>query len=292
MEIQEPGDCFSGRCPGPRDPIAHPSFGRVARCRRCGVVRVDPPRSAETMANLHRTPEYFNHPYFAARRDVANAKLIRKHRAMIATMTMGGRQKGASLLDIGCDTGSLLCVARDEFGMQVTGLEISEQAAEVARSRHGLDVVVGTMESTGLAPDSFHYITMIDLIEHVADPVALLKSARRLLRPGGRLYIVTPNHDALIHSIGIALDRIAGRLSQPLIDHLYIPWHEFYFDARSMAAALRAAGLSMCSAVPQEFPLDEFGHGIVLKAMLWPVFLMQRLVSRQSLLVVVAERTG
>lgn len=290
MALQETGDCFSGGCPGPRDAIAHPSFGTVARCRRCGVVRVDPPRSAETMADLHRTPEYFNHPYFVARRDIANADLTRKHRDVIEAMSAGGRREGARLLDIGCDTGSLLCVARDDFGMQVTGLEISERAAEVARSRNGLNVVVGTMESTGLAPESFDYITMIDLIEHVSDPLALLKSARRLLRPGGRLYIMTPNHDALIHLIGIALDRITGRLSQPLIDHLYIPWHEFYFEARTMAAALRSSGLSMRSAVAQEFPLDEFGHGFVLKAMLWPIFQVQRLVSRQSLLVVVAER--
>ena len=40
-----------------------------------------------------------------------------------------------------------------------------------------------------------------------------------------------------------------------------------------------------------EFPLDEFGHGAVLKAMLWPVFQVQWLVGRQSLLVAVAERT-
>jgi SAM-dependent methyltransferase len=284
-------DCFSGQCPGPRQAIAHPSFGTVARCRSCGVVRVDPPRSAQTMADLHRTPEYFNHPYFAARRDISNADLTRKHREMIEAMTAGGKRQGASLLDIGCDTGSLLCVARDEFGMTVTGLEISERAAEVARSRHGLNVAVGTMESAGLAPESFDYITMIDLIEHVSDPVGLLKSARRLLRPGGRIYIITPNHDALIHLIGIALDRITGRASRPLIDHLYIPWHEFYFDARTMAAAMRQAGLSLRSAASQEFPLDEFGHGTVLKAMLWPIFQVQWLVGRQSLLVAVAERT-
>ena len=284
-------DCFSGRCPGPRDVIARPSFGTVARCRRCGVVRVDPPRSAQAMADLHRTPEYFNHPYFAARRDISSAELTRKHRAMIEAMTADGRRQGASLLDIGCDTGSLLCVARDEFGMQVAGLEINERAAEVARSRHGLNVAVGTMEAAGLAPGSFDYITMIDLIEHVSDPVGLLKSAKRLLRPGGRIYIMTPNHDALIHLIGILLDKATGKLSRPLIDHLYIPWHEFYFDARTMAAAFRQAGLSMRSARSEEFPLDEFGHGIVLKAMLWPVFQVQWLVGRQSLLVAVAERT-
>ena len=242
------------------------------------------------MADLHRTPDYFNHPYFVARRDITSSELTRKHRQTIEAMIAGSKREGASLLDIGCDTGSLLCVARDEFGMQVTGLEISERAAEVARSRHGLNVMVGTMESA--VPECFDYITMIDLIEHVSDPLALLKSARRLLRAGGRLYIMTPNHDALIHLIGIALDRFTGKLSQPLIDHLYIPWHEFYFDARTMAAALQSAGLSMRSAAAQEFPLDEFGHGFVLKAALWPIFQIQRLVSRQSLLVVVAERPG
>lgn len=244
------------------------------------------------LADLHGTPDYFNHPYFSARRDIASEELNCKHCAVLDVLTRGGKREGASLLDIGCDTGSLLCTAREAFGMKVTGLEINARAAEVARTRHGLDVVVGPIETARLMPESFDYVTMIDLIEHVADPLALLTSARRLLRPGGRLYIMTPNHDALIHIIGIALDRIAGRSAQPLISRLYIPWHEFYFDARTMSAALHFAGLSLRSAGTREFPLDEFGHGFALKAMLWPIFQAQRLVSRESLLEVVAERTA
>ena len=294
MAFREPraSGCFVGRCSEPRAPIAHPSFGTVARCGYCGLVRTEPPRSAQTLAALHRTPEYFNHPYFNARRDIGSDDFSRKHRTVLDVLTDGEVRRGACLLDVGCDTGSLLCVARDEFGMMVTGIEISERAAETARRQHGLDVLVGSIEKFGLPQGSFDYITMIDLIEHVADPLALLVSAGRLLRPGGRLYMITPNHDALIYLIGIALDRVTRSIAHPLIDHLYIPWHEFYFDAHTMSAALRFAGLSLCSVATREFPLDEFGHGIVLKAMLWPIFQVQRLLSRQSLLEVVAERTA
>jgi 2-polyprenyl-3-methyl-5-hydroxy-6-metoxy-1,4-benzoquinol methylase len=292
MAYQQPhgSGCFVGRCPEPRRRVARPSFGTVARCRRCGLVRVDPARSGDALIALHRTPGYFSHPYFAARRDLGSENLMRKHRAVLDVLTGGGPRSGARLLDIGCDTGSLLCVARDEFRMNVAGIEVSERAAEVARSRHGLDVAVSSAEQAALPPGSFDYITMIDLIEHVADPLALLVSTRRLLKPGGRLYIVTPNHDALIYLIGFALDRSIGRPARPLIEHLYIPWHEFYFDAHTITAALHLAGLSLCRADKREFPLDEFGHGMALKAMLWPVFQLQWLLSRQSLLEVVAER--
>ncbi|MBA2733532.1 MAG: class I SAM-dependent methyltransferase [Acidobacteria bacterium] len=269
--------------------LCHVSFGSIVRCQQCALVRVSPFRSSEQLATLHASLEYFQHPYFEARRDLAREESVAKQRALLSTLIDGSSLKKIRLLDIGCDTGALLVVARDEFGMDVMGVEVSREASTVAQQQNGLNVVNDFNELRGLR-GTFDVITLVDVIEHVANPAALLEEVSQLLRAGGKVYIITPNHDALINKLGLILHRVLGTRARSLIEKLYIPYHEFYFTEATLARLVKQSGLQIERQTMKEFPLNEFGHGLILKLGLVPIFAAQRLTRRQTLQELVAVK--
>jgi 2-polyprenyl-3-methyl-5-hydroxy-6-metoxy-1,4-benzoquinol methylase len=104
---------------------------------------------------------------------------------------------GARLLDLGCGEGQFLEFAR-RAGWTVTGVDFDRKAVESARSR-GLDIRLGGVDALG-ADERFDGITMSHVIEHVHDPLATLAACRKLLEPGGWIWVQTPNIDALGHT--------------------------------------------------------------------------------------------
>jgi 2-polyprenyl-3-methyl-5-hydroxy-6-metoxy-1,4-benzoquinol methylase len=97
------------------------------------------------------------------------------------------------LLDVGCSCGYFLEVAVDE-GYEVHGLEFSENAIAAAAPHIKSRIVrAGVDEIAGKHEGSYDVISAFDLIEHLGQPAAFLSQARRLLGPGGRLVLSTPD---------------------------------------------------------------------------------------------------
>lgn len=103
-------------------------------------------------------------------------------------------QAGQRLLDIGCGNGEFLAKAK-AAGWTVTGIDLDPKAV-MAAARMALDVQVGTVEVFSDESNSFDAITISHVIEHVHEPIALLLDIFRLLKPGGMVFIETPNIDS------------------------------------------------------------------------------------------------
>jgi len=154
---------------------------------------------------------------------------------------VGQASQPARLLDVGCATGALLDRSR-AFGFTPYGVEVNPHFARYAREEFGIPVVAGELSLEHFAPEWFDAITMIDLIEHVPDPLKLLDTARQLLRPGGLLVIYTPNHRSLIAQLSLGLYRLTGGHIRTPAYTILGTNHVCFFDHRTLPLALRRAG--------------------------------------------------
>jgi SAM-dependent methyltransferase len=102
---------------------------------------------------------------------------------------------GAAVLDAGCGSGRTLVELAD-YG-DVRGVELNQQAAELARARGVGEVAVGRLEQLPYEDQTFDLITCLDVIEHTPDDRAALAELRRVCRPGGWLLVTVPAYQAL-----------------------------------------------------------------------------------------------
>lgn len=168
-------------------------------CPDCDCLSIDPV-PADRLAEIY-PPEYYS---FAAGRvelgRVARAGAAVKSRLDRRTFRRVLGLAGTdtpSILDVGGGTGefSIPLVAAGAPGTRATVLDIDPRSGELARSR-GLEAVVSRFEEFE-TNERFDLILMLNLIEHVADPVAMLAKARELLGPSGVVWIQTPDFHGL-----------------------------------------------------------------------------------------------
>lgn len=141
-------------------------------------------------------------------------------------------KKGGRLLDIGCGIGGFLEQMSD-LGWETEGLDTDPKVVQICRSS-GLAVREGTLESQDYPDDYFDAVTMKHVIEHIHDPISLLKECKRILKPGGKLVILTPNFESLGHKIF---------RSQWL--GLDVSRHLVLFTANTLSEAIQKGGLKV-----------------------------------------------
>jgi SAM-dependent methyltransferase len=210
----------------------------IVECPGCGLHFVNP-RHPRGVVWARYSAEYFAREYLPAQRALFGGQLDPRALAKDFGPTLSRLESALGgpgrLLDIGAG-GGLFVAAAASRGWTAVGLEISDAAVDFGRTVLGVDMRKGTAESIAdmdrsIDVQRFDAVTMFDVIEHLYDPVAVLRSARAILRPGGMLMITTPNYRALSR---FALGADWAVLSP--LEHLY------YFCARSIRAALAAAG--------------------------------------------------
>lgn len=152
----------------------------------------------------------------------------RKAELDFSVMWLEPRRRGR-LLDVGAGSGWLV-EHMNSLGWQAEGLDFDARSVKRARSR-GLVMRQGSLSGQHFADASFDAVTMSHALEHVPDPVALLAEARRILKPGGRLAIATPNTRSMLH-------RRFGKDWFPLDP----PRHLHLFNRDALSSALRQAG--------------------------------------------------
>lgn len=141
------------------------------------------------------------------------------------------RRRGR-VLDVGAGAGEVLSELRS-LGWEVEGVDPDAEAAQSALRNHGLKLRTGTLEAQGYPADHFDAVVTSHVIEHVHDPVGLLRECRRVLRPGGMLVLATPNAESLGHEVF----RAHWRVLEP-------PRHLTIFSRQTLSRLATEAGFS------------------------------------------------
>ncbi len=217
--------------PGAFAPSCHAvgAHADLYRCDTCGTVHQPALPGGDALLGLYRDmadPGYLAEE--AGRRATARRLLARLERHV----------RPARLLEAGCGHGLLLDEARRR-GWEVMGLEPSAAAATHARDVLGLDVRQEPIETLDpAAAGRFAAVVLVDVLEHLEDPLRALRACAALLAPGGALLVVTPDPSA-------AVARLAGRRWWG-----FLPAHTHLIPRRTLRTALAREGLE---------PVDETG---------------------------------
>lgn len=134
------------------------------------------------------------------------------------------------VLDIGCGFGEALGYHTARH-CDVYGVDADENIRRIADA-YGFKVHVGLFDSDVYEADFFDYVTVDQVIEHVADPVLTMKAIARVLKPDGIAIVSTPNANGW----GA---RVFGRFWI----NWHAPYHRQFFSRCSMKAAAEQAGL-------------------------------------------------
>lgn len=147
---------------------------------------------------------------------------------------LSGLRSGDRALDLGCGEGPFTAILA-ATGAEAVGMEVAEAALRRARAKHpGLDFRLAPIDGPLPADDSvFDLVWATEVIEHVGDTARWMSEIRRVLAPGGKLMITTPQHSRLM-----ILARGVEPYSNPLGDHLHL------YTRGSLKALLRDFGFS------------------------------------------------
>ncbi len=204
----------------------------IARCA-CGMMFVARPVADRVLESLY-AEHYFTgglddgvpgYSGYADDEPILRWNFARRLHALERLVAPG------ALLDVGCALGFFVRVAR-ERGWEARGIDRSAYAAAQATAQ-GIPVVHGDFLTSSLEPAGLAAVTMLDVLEHVADPRAYVRRARELVRRGGVLLVETGD-------VGSLFARLSGR-------HYHFfspPNHLTFFTRATLARLLREEGFA------------------------------------------------
>ncbi len=203
------------------------------RCGRCGLVYQNPQPVFEDLRRRYGEG-YFDYE-------------LENDRNFFSLMLLGmrdvgfdklppGRFASPTFLDVGCATGMLVEHMRD-LGWQARGVEICEDSVRYGVERRGVDIALGTLEENRFDDASFSVVHFSHVIEHVPDPVGMLREVRRILTDDGMALITTPNVN------GLQARLFGPRWRSAIADHLTL------FARRTLRRLLEQAGFRVLKVV-------------------------------------------
>jgi SAM-dependent methyltransferase len=181
MELEILSHCAlcGGRSLQPFDPECN-----IARCVDCGYIFDNPRPTLEELVKF-----YSRQAQYDSWLDELNARDRLWHRRL--SLLCDTRKKG-SLLDIGAGIGQFLSAARNYYD-DVYGTEVSDSAIRIAKERYAVDLFEGTVESVASRGMVFDNVSLFHVLEHVPDPLSVLRTCHSLLSDHGILVIAVPN---------------------------------------------------------------------------------------------------
>ena len=211
---------------------------RGVECSTCGVWYLDPRPAAEDFSQIY--PDDYAAYEMEEQAEAARSIAFRaKSRLEAIKIREYERYAGAlpgQVLDVGCGDGSLLDGFRRAGVSAETleGVDFHPAAIERARSK-GYRILEGVIERVPLEPERYRLIVMNQLIEHVVEPVEVLRRLHTSLVPGGVVFLETPNTASLNA-------RLAPRAYW---GGYHYPRHLHLFSPETMRQALEQAGLEL-----------------------------------------------
>lgn len=201
----------------------------IFRCMQCGLERTTPRPTPQTIGVYYPSnyAPYVSSVEWSTKSNSKIKKWLRKLlglNARILPNILPGR-----MLEIGCSSGAYMEQAR-RSGWHVDGIEFSEEAAAIARSK-GFNVQVGNVENARPPETPYDVITAWMVLEHLHEPLMVMKKLKGWVKPDGYLVALVPDTNSL-----------AKLLFRERCYDLQLPTHLFHFSPESLKVLFSNSG--------------------------------------------------
>lgn len=284
---------------------------RLVRCVDCGLVQTDPMPAESFLREWYQRYDVLGErePYYQALAGVdpwntpegfeiarqfawvKRALTATRHPELVKTNGKSG-VRDLSVLDVGSGPGLFLDLVK-RAGWQGIGIELNAEAAIRSHERFGIDARPGTIDSVELPEHSFDVVTLWDIFEHVRNPLGMLHRAHELLKPGGYLFLETPNVRSLLDWAVILLARIGVKGPAATFYGLH---HLTLWDPKTIRRVFAERGFTIKDIRFMHTPGSRVFRGqtprdTVMRAGIWIVQVLGVLLKRQNKMVIVARKT-
>lgn len=214
---------------------------QIIACETCGFAHCVPIPATETMNDVY-TNEYYN-DIKPDEAKIAWHRMTYRFRIQCLESLVAGRR----MLDVGSGPGFFLSEAKKR-GWKEQGYELSDKAWAYSTQTIGVNVIHGELPTQTEDRYDAAYLGLV--LEHIPDPIALLKRVRSVLEPGGALCIAVPNDFSLLQQAVVERNHTSQWWITP-------PHHINYFSFQSLDRLLSTCGFTP---VRHEgtFPLEVF----------------------------------
>ncbi len=153
----------------------------LVECLHCGAIYFDPLPSVAELSIFYSGSYYDFDKSREEGKGMAFARRLKRWKSI------------GKFVDLGCATGFFINGIKDHSDWDVYGIDFGESAVRFAREHLGLKVVQGDLADAHFPESFFDYVHVNNVLEHVLDPVALLKECRRIIKPDGIFFLSVPN---------------------------------------------------------------------------------------------------
>ncbi|HUU27573.1 MAG TPA: class I SAM-dependent methyltransferase [archaeon] len=201
----------------------------IVECNFCGLVQLANNPAPEELGSRY-AENYFKHGKY-----IQDYSALKEQERRLAFLKRCKIKPGAKILDAGCATGDFITAVKNDY--QVWGRDISEFAIQEAKRLNPEikeRLSSGPLEELDFSGEEYDVIIMWDVIEHLPDPLSVVKKLKSGLKHGGLLLLSTPN-------IGAFMARLMGKrwaLMTP-------PEHITFFNRKTITKLLHSCGLEM-----------------------------------------------
>jgi len=203
---------------------------RINRCAGCGLVYASPILDDADVRALYAESPHTN----VTEGEEENVRRTFEGYYELARRHLDRRER---VLDIGCDVGLLLNIARADGFREMHGVEPNPIAAARAREVPGTVVSTEFYEAIPYPADYFDLVTLIHVVDHLVDVNRVLTKVFAELRPGGVVLSV-------VHNVESLLARVLGERFPP-----FNAYHHYFFTKRTLAALFSRVGFEPVESV-------------------------------------------
>ena len=207
---------------------------RLVKCSKCGLVFLNPRPTKESMLNYYLGNDAEKLPGKPRLHERFYFNLFRR---------IPARRKGV-LLDVGCGSGRYIYMLREK-GWDVKGVDIAY--TDYGKKELGLDIYEGNLAAMKFPDESFDAVTFWWTLEHMYDPLSMLKEAYRITKKDGVVVVGVQN-----------IDSLEAKMFGKYWFHLFLPKHLYHFSPVSLEAMLKKAGFGRV-----KIRFDMFSFGVI-----------------------------